>query len=166
LSAIDNVDDLNRMREYPIHHDERKRRQRQLPRAIHAAHSAAMRKRGERACALVDLPSGALCGGGIVPPDVSNDSGEIVRCFRRPPNLHLRMEQSLDSLSYLFVREVFATVELFQPLLNLLAKPCIVVEIMFHKLLNVSVRVAAILSGDAIQFHLQVVIEMYFHRVA
>jgi hypothetical protein len=37
------------------------------------------------------------------------------------------MEHSLDSLSYLFVREVFAPVKLVQALLDLLAKSCIVV---------------------------------------
>jgi hypothetical protein len=64
----------------------------------------------------------------------------------------LRAEHPLDSLSYLFVCEVFAPVEVFQALLDLLAKPCVMVEIMLDKLLNVPICVAAVLSGDSIQF--------------
>jgi hypothetical protein len=39
------------------------------------------------------------------------------------------------------------------------------VEIMLDKLLNVSVRIAAVFSSDSIQLGLQIGIEMYFHSV-
>jgi hypothetical protein len=72
------------------------------------------------------------------------------------------MEHPLDSLSYRFVSEVFAPVELLQALPDLLAKPCIMVEIMLDKLLNVPVRIAAVFSGYPIQLRLQAGIERYF----
>src|SRR5438270_7073629 len=75
----------------------------------------------------------------------------------------LRTKHPFDTLSYLFVREVFAPVELLQPLLDVLTKPCVMVEIMLYKLLYISVRIAAVLGGNAIQLGLQVGAEMYFH---
>ena len=61
-------------------------------------------------------------------------------------------EHPLDSLSDFFVRKAFAPVELFQALLDVLAKPCIVVEIMLDKLLNVTVGIAAVFGGDSTRF--------------
>ena len=52
--------------------------------------------------------------------------------------------------------EVFAPVELLQPRLDVLAKPCIMVEIMLDKLLNIRVGIAAVLGGDEVQLGLQV----------
>src|ERR1035438_10007798 len=77
----------------------------------------------------------------------------------------LRTQHPLDTLSYLFVREVFAPVELLQPVLDVLAKPCVMVEIMFYKLLNIPVSFAAVLGGDAVQLGLQVGAEMHFHSL-
>src|ERR1017187_6473395 len=77
----------------------------------------------------------------------------------------LRTKHPFDTLSYLFVREVFAPVELFQPLVDALAKPCVMVEIMLYKLLNIRVSIAAVLGGDAVQLGLQVGAEMYFHSL-
>src|ERR1035437_9850356 len=75
----------------------------------------------------------------------------------------LRTKHPFDPLSYRFVREGFAPVALLQPLLDVLAKPCVMVEIMLYKLLNIPVSIAAVLGGDAVQLGLQVGAEMYFH---
>src|SRR5450759_5199332 len=75
----------------------------------------------------------------------------------------LLRKHPLDTLSYLFVREVFAPVELLQPVLDVLAKPCVMVGIILYKLLNIRVGIAAVLGGDTVQLGLQVSAEMYFH---
>ena len=64
----------------------------------------------------------------------------------------LRTKHPFDTLSYLFVREVFAPVELLQPLVDVLAKPCVMVEIMLYKLLNIPVSIA--LFSAAMRFSL------------
>jgi hypothetical protein len=160
---MDDVGDLYRMGECPVHDDERKRWERQFPYTFHAALSATMRKGLERASTLINLPGGAVRCCGIILAYMCNDGGEILSGLRGPANLHLRTKHPFDPLSDLFVREGFAPVELLQPLLDVLAKPRVMVKIMLYKLLNIPVSIAAVLGGDAVQLGLQVGAEMYFH---
>jgi len=61
------------------------------------------------------------------------------------------------------MRDVFAPIELLQAFSDLLAKPCVMIEVMLDKLLDVPVGIAAVLSGDAVHLRFQIGAEMYFH---
>ena len=60
--------------------------------------------------------------------------------------------------------EALAPIQLFEALPDLLPDPRIMIEIILHKLLDITIGIAAVLRCDAVQFHLKVGIEMYFHR--
>ena len=59
--------------------------------------------------------------------------------------------------------EIFAPVELLQSLPDLLAEPCIVIDVVLDELLHVLIRAAAVFSGDTVDLRFQIGVEMYFH---
>jgi hypothetical protein len=85
LRAVD--DDLNRVRKYPVYHDERKRGSGNS-RVPFARPSLPRCGKVESARAPVNTLGSALRGGRIVFPDLCNDGGKVVGSFRLPANLH------------------------------------------------------------------------------
>jgi hypothetical protein len=63
------------------------------------------------------------------------------------------------------VREVFTPVELLQALLYLLKEPCVMIDVMLDQLLNVAVRIGAVLGGDAIKLRVQIGAAMDFYAL-
>lgn len=47
--------------------------------------------------------------------------------------------------------------------LHLLAKPCVMVNVAFHQLLDVFLRTAVVLGSDTVEFRFQVRMAVYFH---
>src|ERR1022692_3021791 len=161
---MDDVGDFYRIGQCPVHDDKRQRWERQFPCSFHGALSATMREGLESASALINLSGSTVHGGGTVLTNVGTMAARSSAACGDQRTCILRTKHPFDTLSYLFVREVFAPVELLQPLVDVLAKPCVMVEIMLYKLLNIPVSIAAVLSSDAVQLGLQVWAEMYFHR--
>ena len=58
-----------------------------------------------------------------------------------------------------------ASVQLLEPLLHLLPKPGIMVEVLLHKLLNIGIRAAAMLGRGLLNLRFYLRCEMDFHRV-
>jgi len=61
----------------------------------------------------------------------------------------------LDPGPNFLLRQIFSPVELVQALLHLLAEPRVMVQVVFHKLLDVLLRAAVVLGGSTINFGLQ-----------
>ena len=53
----------------------------------------------------------------------------------------LLTEDPIETLADLSVGEIFAPVELFEALFYLRSEPCVVVDVAFHKLLDIAVRI-------------------------
>ncbi len=126
----------------------------------------------ECAGAFVNISGRTLRRGGIIFTDMSDDCGEVVSGFRRPANLHrrpanfhLRTEHPFDTLAHFLVLEVFAPIELLQALIHLLAEPRVMIDVMLDQLLNILVRIAAVLSGHTVKLRLQLGAEMHFHAL-
>jgi len=64
---------------------------------------------------------------------------------------------------FLVCKELSA-VKLAQAGFHLLPEPSVVIDVVFHKLLNVLIRAAPVLSRHTVQLLLQFRGEMYFHR--
>ena len=68
-----------------------------------------------------------------------------------------------DAGTHFFVAQRLALVEPFQPLLHLLAKPGVMVDVVFHQPLDVFLCAAVVLGSDTVEFRLQVRMKVYFH---
>jgi len=130
-----------------------------------ASDSADARKRGKRTRSPVDLLRRSSRGFRRVLCDAVEDCLKIVSGLRGPANEHLVAERLIETLSDRFVRQVFAPVELLDALAHLLPEPCVVVQVVFDKLLNVAVGVAAIFGGNLIQFGFKDRAEVDFHNL-
>jgi hypothetical protein len=120
-------------------------------------------KGGQFARPLEDIPGCTPRSFSIVSTDIGNDCRQIVSGLRRPADLHLGVEHSFDAVAHFFMGEVFAPVQLLQPLPDRLTKPDVMVEILLNQLLNIAVRVAAVLRRNEIQLRLDIGTEMHFH---
>ncbi len=54
-----------------------------------------------------------------------------------PAELHLLAKHLIDASADFFVRQEFPAVQLVQPSSHLLAEPCVMVDVVFHELLDV-----------------------------
>src|ERR1035437_110291 len=153
--------DRARMFEYPINHDERKRRQGQLARTSNAAHPAQIGECRKGSGALMDILGDALRGCRAFLSDVVDDAFEVVRRSWGPANLHLRGEPR--ALADFLRREELPGVQLLQTLVNLPPEPRVVVKVVFDKLLHVLRGAAAVLFGGSVEFRLRLRAEFYFH---
>ena len=77
--------------------------------------------------------------------------------------MHLLAEHLVDSGPDFFVRNKLPVVELLQTLCHLLAKPRVMINVMFHKLLNIFLRAALVLGSSTFHFRLQFWRKMHFH---
>jgi hypothetical protein len=124
------VDDFNRLGEYPVHNNERKLGQRQFPSAFHLTRSAAVRKGHECVGALVNI---LAVRSGRLRDHLYGYDRRLRRDRQRlqetsePPSYE---RNPLDTLSRFLVREIFAPVELLQALLYLLPEPRIMIDVM------------------------------------
>ena len=79
--------------------------------------------------------------------------------------MHLLREHLFEARPDLLVGKKLPTVELAQTGRDLFSQPCIVIEIVFDKLLDILVRVAAVLRCHPIELCLQFPGEVYFHTL-
>lgn len=59
--------------------------------------------------------------------------------------------------------EKLSSIELVQTFLHLLAKPCVMINVVFHQLLDVFLRTPVVLGSDTVEFRFQVRMEVYLH---
>jgi hypothetical protein len=69
----------------------------------------------------------------------------------------------IDTSADFLVSQELSSVELFQASCNLLAEPCVMVDLVFHKLLKVFLRAALVLGGGPVHFRLQLGRKFHFH---
>jgi hypothetical protein len=74
------------------------------------------------------------------------------------------LELFLQESAYFFVRKDFAAIKLIKAVLHLFAKPHVVLQVMFDKLLHVLVCVAGNVRGRAVQLRAQFRREVHFHN--
>jgi hypothetical protein len=68
---------------------------------------------------------------------------------------HLLAKHLIDASADLFVSQKLSTVELPQASCHLLAEPCVMIDVVFHKLLHVFFRAALVLGSGPLHFRLQ-----------
>ena len=95
--------------------------------------------------AVFDNPEKVFCGGGS------------------PAKLHLLAKHLLDSNSDLFVGQELSSVQLFQASGNLLAEPRVMVDVVFHELLDIFLRAALVFGSGTVHFCLQLRRKFHFH---
>jgi len=160
---MDDVCDLHIVFADSINHHEGKRRQRKFSGPFHTARPTLVRKRLQRISTVVDGPRNALSRGCIVFPDVFDNSEKVFRGGRGLAQLHLLTKHLLDASADFFVRWELASIELLQALGHLLAEPCVMVDVVFHKLLDVFLCAALVFGRRALHFRLQLGRKMHFH---
>jgi hypothetical protein len=149
------VGDFNGMFQNSIDDYEGERRQREFPRAFHAAGFSSIGEGGQRASALVDCSDYALCCGWVLLADVLKYAGKVFGSSRRPANLHLGAKHLLDSTTHLFVGQEFAAIELVQAFSYLFPEPHVMVNIVFEELLDVFLGAAVVLFRGAVNSRLE-----------
>ncbi len=63
-----------------------------------------------------------------------------------------------------FVSQEFPAVQLVQSSCHLLAEPCVMVDVVFHKLLHVFLCTALVLGSGSVDFRLELWRKMHFHN--
>src|ERR1700730_12892602 len=80
-----------------------------------------------------------------------------------PAELHLLAKHLIDASADLFVSQELPPVELLQASCHLLAEPCVMIDVVLHKLLDIFLRAALALGSGPLHFRLQLRRKMHFH---
>src|SRR6266702_5994318 len=81
-----------------------------------------------------------------------------------PAELHLLTKHLIETGADFFVSQEFPSVQLVQSSCHLLAEPCVMVDVVFHKLLHVFLCTALVLGGGPLHFRLELGRKMHFHN--
>ncbi len=80
-----------------------------------------------------------------------------------PAKLHVLAKHLIDTSADLFVSQELLSVELLEASGNLPAEPCVMIDVMFHKLFDVLLRAALVLGSGSVHFRLQFGRKLHFH---
>jgi len=129
--------------------------------SVHASGAATVREAAQCLAAVIDGFHCLTSGGGIVFRDALKYLD--LRSQGLTSGLPLGLEQSVEPLSHLFVREIFAALQRFLAQLDGFNKASFLCEVAADCLLCKRIRVAALLGGQLRELVLLLRREMYFH---
>ena len=103
--------------------------------------------------AMVYVPTKLIVHGNAA-ATASDNSGKVFSGGGCPAELHLLTKHLIETGADFFVSQEFPAVQLVQSSCHLLAEPCVMVDVVFHKLLHVFLCTALVFGGGPLHFRL------------